>query len=97
VLRAYFYAWNLNDWSLQASMMDDRYARMLPEPVESIRILELKLIPDSTSPDRTYQVSFEIKVKGRGVSMGSGQYDWTYTLSWNAKHGSWLITNYGAG
>jgi hypothetical protein len=95
VLRAYFEAWDRKDWSFQASlMMGER--KPTPDEVESVRLFELHLISDSSSPDRTYQVSFEIKLKKPG-SMNSGQYSWTYTLSWDANRGSWLITNYGAG
>jgi hypothetical protein len=96
VLRAHFDAWDRNDWSFRASMMDERYGHITPEPVEYVRLLELQPVPDSSSPDRTYQVVFEIKVKSIG-SMDSGRYHWTYTLSWDANRGSWLITNYGAG
>jgi hypothetical protein len=97
VLQAYFKAWEQGDWSLQTSMMDEKYAQMVPEPVDSIRILEIRAIPSSSSSERTYQVVFEIKVKGNGVSMQSGKYSWTYYLSWNEKRNSWLIRNYGAG
>lgn len=97
VLRAYFKAWEQGQWSIQESLMDEKYAQMAPEPVDSIQILEIKTIPNSSSLERTYQVVFEIKVKGKGVSMQSGKYSWTYYLSWNQKHNSWLITNYGAG
>ena len=97
VLRAYFDAWERSDWSDQASFMDEKYAHMMPEPVDSIRILEIQSIPSSSLTERTYYVKFEIKVKGQGVSMQSGQYDWSYYLTWDAKRGSWLITNYGAG
>jgi hypothetical protein len=96
VLRSYFDAWDRNDWSFRASMMADMYAHITPEPVEYVRIVELRYLPDPLSPDRTYQVIFEIKVKSIG-SMDSGQYHWTYTLSWDVDRGSWLITNYGAG
>jgi len=96
VLRAYFDAWNRNDWSFRASLMDERYGHITPEPVEYVRIVELRYLPDPSSPDRTYQVTFEIKVTRPG-SMNSGQYHWTYILSWDASRGSWLITNYGAG
>ncbi len=96
VLRAYFTAWEEGDWSLQASLMDEKYAQMVPEPVDSIRIVEIKAIPSSAS-ERAYQVVFEIQVKGKGVSMQSGEYHWTYYLSWDEKRNSWLITNYGAG
>jgi hypothetical protein len=97
VLRAYFDAWERSDWSAQASLMDDKYSQMAPEPVDSIRLLDIQSIPDASSTERTYRVIFEIKVKGRGVSMRSGRYDWQYYLSWDAQRDSWLITNYGAG
>jgi hypothetical protein len=97
VLRAYFKAWEQGDWSFQTSLMDEKYAQMVPEPLDSLRILELQPVPGSSSSERTYQVVFEIKVKGKGVSMQSGKYDWTYYLSWIEKRNSWLITNYGAG
>ncbi len=97
VLRAYFDAWERSDWSVQASLMDEKYAQMVPEPVDSIRILEIQPISSSSLTERACHVIFEIKVKGQGVSMQSGQYDWSYYLTWDAKRGSWLITNYGAG
>ena len=97
VLRAYFRAWEKGDWALQTSLMDEKYAHMTPEPANSIHILEIKAIPSSSSSERAYQVVFDIQVKGEGVSMQTGQYDWTYYLSWDKKRNSWLITNYGAG
>ena len=97
VLRAYFDAWERSDWADQVSFMDEKYAQMVPEPVDSIRIIEIQSIANSSSTDRTYHVAFEIKVKGQEVSMQSGRYDWSYYLIWDAKRGSWLITNYGAG
>jgi hypothetical protein len=97
VLRAYFNAWEQSDWPLQASLMDEKYAQMVPEPVVSIRIREIRPIPSSSLTDQTYHVIFEIKVKGQGISMQSGQYDWNYYLMWDTKRSSWLITNYGAG
>ena len=77
--------------------MDHKYAGMDPEPVDSIRLLEIRLISSPSSDERTYRVVFEIKVKGQGVSMQSGRYDWTYYLTWDSTRNSWLITNYGAG
>ena len=94
VLRAYFEAWGQGDWSAEASFMDEKYAGMAPEPVDSIRILELRALNTATT-ERTYQVIFEIKVKGEGVSMQSGQYNWNYYLSWDAQRGTWLISDYG--
>ena len=66
-------------------------------PVDSIRIIAIQPLADPSSTERTYRVIFEIKVKGQGVSMQSGRCDWNYYLTWDAKRGSWLITNYGAG
>ena len=97
VLRAYFDAWQRSDWSAQASLMDEKYAQMVPEPLDSIRILEIQPISVSSPSERTYHVIFKIKVKGQGVSMQSGRYDWSYSLSWDARRASWLISNYGAG
>ncbi len=97
VLRGYFAAWQRGDWSAQASFMDAKYARMDPEPVESLSVVEIAPLPGGSSGERSYRVVFEIKVKGHGVSMRSGRYDWTYYLTWDAARASWLITNYGAG
>jgi hypothetical protein len=94
VVREYFEAWGRGDWSAEASFMDEKYAGMAPEPVDSIRILELRAL-NTASTERTYQVIFEIKVKGEGVSMQSGQYNWNYYLSWDAQRATWLISNYG--
>ena len=97
VLHAYFDAWERSDWSAQASLMDKKYAQMVPEPVDSISILEIQPISSSSLTEQIYHVIFEIKVKGQGISMHTGRYEWSYYLTWDAKRGSWLITNYGAG
>jgi len=97
VLQAYFEAWEQSDWSFQASLMDEKYTQLVPEPVDSLHILEIQAIPGPSSSERTYQVAFEIKVKSEGVSMKSGTYFWTYYLTWDEKRSRWLITNYGAG
>jgi hypothetical protein len=97
VLRAYFDAWKQSDWPLQVSLMGVKYVQMTPEPVDSISILNIQPLPSSSKTDQTYNVTFEIKVKGQGISMQSGQYSWSYYLTWDAKRDSWLITNYGAG
>jgi hypothetical protein len=94
LLRAYFDAWGRGDWSAEASFMDAKFAGMAPEPVDAIRILEIYALKTS-STWRAYQVTFEIKVKSDGVSMQSGKYNWNYYLTWNAKHASWLISDYG--
>ena len=96
VLRAYFEAWELGDTPVQLSFMDPKYAQMAPEPVDSLRILDLQFTSSSPT-ERTYRVKFEIIVKGKGVSMQSGRYNWSYTLTWEPKRDSWIITNYGAG
>jgi Domain of unknown function (DUF4829) len=97
VIRAYFDAWERGDWEGQAAFMDGNYADMVPEPLESIRVLAIRPLGDPSTTRRVYAVSFDIKVKGQPVSMESGHYDWTYELTWDNQQGSWLITNYGAG
>jgi hypothetical protein len=91
VLRAYFDAWNRNDWTAKNSLLGQERA---PEPVDSVRVIEIELI--SSSPTEfVYRVQFELRVKGEGVSMHSGKYGWKYYLTWDANRDSWLITNYG--
>ena len=97
VIRAYFDAWERGDWEGQAAFMDEMYAGMVPEPLESIRVLSIEPLGDPSTTRRVYAVSFDIQVKGQPVSMVSGHYDWTYELTWDDQQGSWLITNYGAG
>jgi hypothetical protein len=81
---------------LQASFMDAKYPDMEPEPVESLRIASLRKLQQSASLC-LFEVTFDITVKGRGVSMSSGRYLWSYELTRSAGEESWLITNYGAG
>jgi hypothetical protein len=97
VLEAYFKAWEQEAWSFQASLMDKKYSQMVPEPVDFLHILDIQAVPGTSASECTYLVEFEIKVKGEGVSMKSGKYNWTYYLSWDEKRSRWLITNYGAG
>jgi hypothetical protein len=96
VLRGYFSAWQSGDWERQVSFMAEQYARMVPEPVESLRIVELSRVEGSSS-QCLYHAVFEIKVKGKGVSMTSGRYDWTYDLTWDGQRHSWIVVNYGEG
>ncbi len=96
VLRAYFAAWESGDWASQASFMDKKYADLVPEPLESLRIVSLEMRTKS-SKLCIFDVVFEIAVEGDGVSMQDGSYQWSYELTWNAAQKSWLITNYGAG
>jgi hypothetical protein len=76
--------------------MDAKYPDMEPEPVESLRIASLRKLQQSASLC-LFEVTFDITVKGRGVSMSSGRYLWSYELTRSAGEESWLITNYGAG
>jgi hypothetical protein len=96
VLRGYFSAWQSGDWEGQASFMAAQYANMAPEPVESVRIVELRRVEGSSS-QCLYHAVFEITLKGKGVSMAGGRYDWTYDLKWDGQRQSWIITNYGEG
>ena len=47
VLRAYFDAWARGDWPAQTTLMDEKYGRMEPEPLDSIRILDIKLLSNA--------------------------------------------------
>jgi hypothetical protein len=92
VLRAYFDAWDRNDWAAMASLERER----APEPVDFVRILVIKEI-SSSSTEYVYEVGFEIQVIGQGVSMHSGRYGWKYYLTWDPNRDTWFISNYGYG
>jgi hypothetical protein len=96
VLRAYFSAWQNGDWDGEASFMADMYAHMEPEPVKSLRIVDLRRVEGSPS-QCLYAVTFDFVPKGDLISMEAGRYDWTYDLSWDEARQSWIITNYGEG
>lgn len=91
VLRAYFDAWNRNDWKACESL-----GGRCNEPVESVRILEIHGSCEYLT-ECIYSVLFEIKVVGKGVSMHTGQYPWSYYLTWDANRDTWYISNYGFG
>jgi hypothetical protein len=98
VLRAYFAAWARNDTEAQTSFMTANYARLAHEPVDSLRVLSVTPASAESPTTRVYAVSFEIAFNGgRSLSMENGRYSWTYTLTWDARHDTWLISNYGAG
>jgi hypothetical protein len=98
VLNAYFAAWARNDTIAQTSFMTPNYAGLAREPVESLRVLNITPADGASATKRVYAVTFEVRFKGgRSVSMESGHYNWTYTLTWNATRDSWLVANYGAG
>ena len=59
--------------------------------------MQIEQLQDPLPGERTYRVVFEIIVKGQGVGMQNGNYDWKYYLTWDAPSHSWLITNYGSG
>ncbi len=90
VLQAYFDAWDRQDWVAMASLERER----APEPVGFVRILEIKQISSSPT-ESVYSVRFEIQVKVQGGSMHSGEYLWTYYLTWDPNRDTWHITNYG--
>jgi hypothetical protein len=96
VLRGYFSAWQRGDWEVEASFMAEQYANLVPEPVKSLRIIELRRVEGSSS-QCLYDVVFDITIEGQVVSMTSGRYEWTYDLKWDTQRQSWIITNYGEG
>ena len=98
VLRAYFDAWANNDHDTQTSFMSPKYNQLANEPVESLRVLSIAPADKGSATTRVFSVSFEVKLKGgQSVSMQDGRYVWTYTLQWDERHDSWVISNYGAG
>jgi hypothetical protein len=98
VLRAYFAAWARNDMDARTSFAIANRADMAREPVDSLRVLSVRPVDGASQATRVYSVSFEVTfIGGRSVSMESGRYNWTYTLTWDATKDSWLIANYGAG
>jgi hypothetical protein len=97
VLRAYFDAWSHNDAPRQQTFMTSNYARLVSEPVDSLQVLSINPQDPATPSTRTFAVSFDIKTRSPGASVPTGRHQWTYTLTWDAKKESWLISNYGAG
>ena len=70
--------------------------RRFLEPVEALRIIDLRRVEGSSS-HCLCRVVFDITVKGRGASMTTGRYDWIYDLNWDGQRQSWIITIYGEG
>jgi hypothetical protein len=97
VLRSYFAAWNRNDYPCQKTLMTANYTEVATEPIKSVELISITPLDNASGTKREYAVSFDIKFDGKGYSMQSGRYQWTYTLSWDATRDSWLISNYGAG
>jgi hypothetical protein len=93
VLRAYFDAWDRQDWVAKDSL---EYQKRVPEPVDFVRVLEIQNI-SSSSTEYVFEVRFEIQVKAQGGSMHSGEYLWRYFLSWDPSRDTWYISNYGGG
>src|SRR2546426_8275682 len=102
VLGAYFNAWNRNDLPLQKSFMTTNYTGLAREPVDSVRVLSIKLLDAKTarlwstgSPEatRVYIVVFDYKPTRRGFSMAGGRFNWSYNLTWDANRNLWLISN----
>jgi len=94
VIRAYFDAWVRSDSSAMASVLSHNNGYFIFEPMNSISILEIKLISDSSSRERIYSVLYDVQWK---VQEGSGKIRWSFTLEWNANRDSWLIDHYGYG
>ena len=98
VLNGYFAAWARNDKNAQTSFMTSNYARLANEPLQSLRVLQVTPTDSSSPTTRVYLVSFEVTFSGgRSLSMENGRYNWTYTLTWDSRRDSWLISSYGAG
>jgi hypothetical protein len=96
VLRDYFSAWMQGDWARQTSLMSSNHASLQPEPAASLRLLKLKLA-NRTDTKALYYVVFHFVATDNIVSMTTGTYRWTYSLTWDPRRGSWIISNYGSG
>ena len=97
VLLGYFDAWRRGDWAALDSCMGQNYGGIAPEPLDSLQIQTIQRLGTCSATQCTYMASFDIVVKGTGVSMSSGHIMWSYYLSKDEKTGYWYITNYGAG
>lgn len=76
--------------------MDAKYSNMVEEPVYILHPLWIRCL-SSTANETEFSVIFFIDMAGQGLSMESGLYSWTYTLTWDKNKESWLITSYGMG
>src|SRR5947208_3571670 len=82
------------DTSRQQTFMTANYAALVSEPVDSLQVLSINSKDPASPTTRTFAVSFDIKARSPGSSVPSGRHEWTYTLTWDAKRASWLISNY---
>ena len=100
VILAFFDAWERRDGNTMASLQGQSYLQYaFSEPLDSIRVLEIKLISSPSQIERVYSATFDIQMKkGQdGLNLHNGQMQWTFTLEWNSSRDSWFITNHGIG
>ena len=87
VVRAYFDAWNRNDWATRDALARQK---MTYGTVEYVHILEIKNVsPSPTEP--IYTVVLEIKPEGYEVTTIRQRFH----LSWDAQGDTWYISNFG--
>jgi len=95
VIRAYFDAWERSDSLALASVLSSKYGRsFMFEPMDSLEILEIKLLSDLSSTERIYSVLYDVQWTNRE---DTNPTRWSFHLTWDATRDSWIITNYGAG
>jgi hypothetical protein len=95
VIRAYFDAWKRSDSSAMASVLSSKFGQnFMFEPLESMEILDIELVSDSSSTERIYSVLYDAQWKDQP---DTNPTRWRFRLSWDANRDSWIIIGYGSG
>ena len=96
VIRAYFDAWERYDGSAMAALIGQSNIQIaFHERIDSILVLEIKLISSPSQTERIYSVTFDIQQEG--ANSLNGQVEWTFTMMWDSNRDSWFIANHGVG
>lgn len=101
VIRAWFDAWKRGDGNAMAWVEGKNYANYAFDgAIESIEIVEIKLISSPSQTERSFNVVFNIQFKKgqeEGHNLHNGKVGWTFALTWDPSRDSWLVTNHGYG
>ena len=95
IIRAFFDAWERNDGTTMSALERSNIQYAFHDQVDSIRILDIKLISSPSPTERVYSVTFDIHQE-RANSL-NGQVEWTFTMMWDSALDSWFIANHGVG
>ena len=95
VIRAYFDAWKRSDSSAMASVLSSKFGQnFIFEPLDSMEILEVELISDSSPTEQIYSVLYDAQWKNQP---DTNPTRWRFRLTWDANRDSWIIIGYGSG